>query len=112
MTVGVYRPQQPSKTDPDHYVSREAARQMVQDGLATWIDNSRAVRLTGLRKQLADESSRMSTKTMQAFAEGSPVAAARLQGWRTLAVRYVDALPESNYPVSLPSKPETDRDNG
>jgi len=80
--VGVYRPQQSSEAGPDHYVSREVARRLVADGLGSWINSSRGVRLLSLRHQLADESSRMSDKTTQAFMEGSLVATARVEGWR------------------------------
>jgi hypothetical protein len=94
--VGVYRPQQPSKTAPNHYVTLEAALQMVKNGLASWINRSRAVRLTSLRKQVRGESCRMGPGTIEAYAAGSPVAAARLQAWQGLEVGH---LPESNYPA-------------
>jgi hypothetical protein len=80
--VGVYRPQQSSNAGPDHHVTRQEARQMVQHGLASWINGSRGVRLVSLQTQLADESSRMSVKTIEAFVQGCPVATARVEAWR------------------------------
>jgi hypothetical protein len=81
-TVGVFRPNQPSKAGPDHRVTRERARQMVLDGAALWINNARAIRLIRLQQLKVAESLRMGMKTIHGFAAGDRGAMECVAAWK------------------------------
>ena len=49
-SVGVFRPNQPSKSAPDHRVTREHARGLVDTGQAIWINSASGIRLLSVRR--------------------------------------------------------------
>lgn len=80
--VGIYMPNQPSRTPPTSMVGREQAREIVSQGLATWIDSCRKIRLVRLNESLRDLSSRMGPSVVEACWAGRPWAQQISAEWR------------------------------
>jgi hypothetical protein len=85
--VGVYYPNQPSRTSPSFWIERSKAREEVMEGRATWIDSSRSIRLTRLDTNLRDESCRMGPKVIEDCWSGKRRARAIADGWRNPSQR-------------------------
>ena len=80
--VGIYAPNQPSKTPPIMEVERQEACEIVAQSLATWIDSSRSIRLKRFDDRLSDLSSSMGPIVVEACWAGRPWALVMAEGWR------------------------------
>jgi len=79
--VGIYAPNQPSKTQPFAEIKRKEARNIVAQGLAIWMDSSRNIRLTRLGDRLSDRSSSMGPAVIEACWAGRRWALVMAEGW-------------------------------
>jgi hypothetical protein len=79
--VGVYAPNQPSQTPPIAKIERQEAREAVSQGLASWIDSSRSIRLKRLSERMSDCSSRMGRHVIEACWAEKPWALAIADMW-------------------------------